>query len=105
MRTLKINMIIVVGSILAKTDTLNELLAMSLEHSRRSRTEAGCLAHAVHQDVENPLRLVFVEEWSDRKALATHFAMPASRAFVKAASPLAAEPPKINIYEASAIQL
>ena len=105
MRTLKINMIIVVGSILAKTDTLNELLAMSLEHSRRSRTEAGCLAHAVHQDVENPLRLVFVEEWSDRKALAAHFAMPASRAFVKAASPLAAEPPKMNIYEASAIQL
>ncbi len=105
MRTLKINMIIVVGSILAKTDTLNELLAMSLEHSLRSRTEAGCLAHAVHQDVENQLRLVFVEEWSDRKALAAHFAMPASRAFVKAASPLAAEPPKINIYDASAIQL
>jgi len=98
-------MVIVTGSILAKTDTLNELLAMSLEHVRRSRSEPGCLAHAVHKDAENPLRLVFVEEWSDRKALAAHFAVPASRAFVKAASKLAAEPPKMNIYEASAIQL
>ncbi len=98
-------MIIVVGSILAKTDSLNELLAMSLEHVRRSRSEPGCLAHAVHQDAENPLHLVFVEEWSDRKALAAHFALPASRSFVKAASSLAAEPPKMNIYEASAIQV
>ncbi len=98
-------MIIIVGSILAKTDSLNELLAMSLEHVRRSRSEPGCLTHAVHQDAENSLRLVFVEEWSDRKALTAHFTLPASRAFVKAVSPLAAEPPKMNIYEASAIHV
>ena len=98
-------MVIVTGSVLAKTDSLNELLAISLEHVRRSRSEPGCVAHAVHQDAENPLHLVFVEEWSDRIALAAHFAEPASRAFVKAASKLAAEPPKMNIYEASTIQL
>ena len=98
-------MIIVTGSILAKTDTLNELLVLSLKHSRRSRTEQGCLAHAVHQDCENPLRLVFVEEWFDRAALAAHFAEPASRAFVKAASNLSAEPPRMNIYEATAIKM
>ena len=98
-------MIIVTGSVLAKTNTLDELLVLSREHSRRSRSEPGCLAHAVHQDCENPLRLVFVEEWSDRAALAAHFALPASRAFVKAASSLAAEPPKMNIYEATAIKV
>jgi quinol monooxygenase YgiN len=105
MRNLEINMVIVTGSVLAKIDSLNELLAMSLEHVRRSRSEPGCLAHAVHQDAENPLCLVFVEEWSNRKALVAHFAVPASRAFVKAVSSLTTEPPKINIYEASAIQL
>ena len=98
-------MIIVTGSVLAKTNTLDELIAVSLEHTRRSRTEAGCLAHDVHQDYENPLRLVFVEEWSDRDSLAVHFAEPTSRAFVKAASALAAEPPKIHIYEATAIKV
>jgi hypothetical protein len=63
-------MILVTGTILAKTETLDELLALSLEHVRRSRTEPGCVMHRVHQDAENPLRLVFVEEWTDKAALA-----------------------------------
>jgi len=98
-------MIIITGSILAETDRLDELLALCLEHVRRSRSEPGCLAHAVHQDVENPRRLVFVEEWSDRAAVAAHFAVPASRAFVKAASRLAALPPKMNIYDAASTKI
>ncbi len=96
-------MVIIIGSILAQSGTKDELLALSLEHSRRSRTEPGCLLHGVHQDCENPLRLVFVEEWSDRAALTAHFALSASRAFAKAASNLSAEPPQMNIYEATAI--
>jgi quinol monooxygenase YgiN len=98
-------MIIVTGSVLAKTNTLDELIAVSLEHTRRSRTEPGCLLHGVHQDCENQLRLVFVEEWSDRDSLAAHFAEPASRAFVKAVAMLATEPPRINIYEATTIKV
>ena len=98
-------MIIVTGSILAKADSLDKLLAASLEHVRRSRTEPGCLAHAVHRDAENPLRLVFLEEWEDRAALAAHFAVPASRDFVKTVRELAAEPPKMNIYDATPVQI
>ena len=98
-------MIIVTGSILARAETLDELLALGLEHVRRSRTEPGCLAHAVHRDVENPLRLVFVEEWADRAALLTHFAVPASRAFARAAAVLSAEPPTLNIYDATQVRL
>ncbi len=98
-------MIFVTGSILARADALAELLALSLEHVTRSRNEPGCLAHAVHLDAENGLRLVFVEEWADRQSLAAHFAVPAARAFVKAASQLAAAPPTIRIYEATPIQI
>jgi quinol monooxygenase YgiN len=98
-------MIIVTGSILAKSDTKDKLLLLSLKHSRRSRTEPGCLLHGVHQDCEDSLRLVFVEEWSDRESLAAHFALPASRAFVKEASMLAAEPPKMNVYETIPIRV
>ena len=39
-------------------------------HVRRSRTEPGCLFHAVHRDVEEPLRLVFVERWVDPRGAA-----------------------------------
>jgi len=56
-------MIIVTGSIQARPDTLDELLALSVEHVRRSRGEPGCVSHAVHRDVEDPLRLVFFEQW------------------------------------------
>jgi len=94
-------MLLVTGSIVARADTLEELVALSLDHVRRSRSEPGCLAHAVHRDVEDPRRLVFVEEWQDRAALAAHFALPESNAFVKAARALAAAPPSIQIYDAA----
>ena len=98
-------MIIVIGSILARPGHDQALLDVSLEHVRRSRTEPGCIAHAVHRDAENPLRLVFVEEWADREALLAHFAVPASRAFVKAAAALAAAAPAMQVYEGQPLKL
>ncbi|WP_076997109.1 putative quinol monooxygenase [Variovorax sp. KK3] len=98
-------MIVVTGDIVAKPDTLDQVLALSLEHVRRSRAEPGCISHAVHRDEENALRLVFVEQWSDRAALLAHFAVPASRAFAKALGGLAAQAPTLQIYDAEPVQL
>ncbi|MGH3255235.1 MAG: putative quinol monooxygenase [Streptosporangiaceae bacterium] len=56
--------IIITGSITGRPDTIGELVAASLEHVRRSRGEPGCISHAVYRDVENPLRLVFIEQWA-----------------------------------------
>jgi len=53
------NIIIVAGNILAKAGTLDKLLALSLEHVRRSPSEPVCLAHAVHQDAENRVGLSY----------------------------------------------
>ena len=93
-------MIIVTGSVVAKKECIDELLAFSLDHVRRSRAEAGCLSHGVSRDAENPLRLVFVEEWADRAALQAHFATAASRGFVKVLAAFAAEAPTMQLYEA-----
>ncbi len=98
-------MIIVTGSIVARPDRLDELLGLSLAHVRRSRDEPGCIEHAVHQDAEDPSRLVFVEQWTDRDALQAHFAVPASRAFIKAAGACAAAPPAMAIYQAELLTL
>ena len=97
-------MIIVTGSVRARPDALDELLTLCLEHVHRSRTERGCLLHSVHQNVEDPLVLVFLEHWEDGDALAAHFAQPASLAFVKELSELAAERPTMTIYEASLVE-
>ena len=97
-------MIIVTGTVRARPDALDELLTVCLEHVHRSRTERGCLLHSVHQNVEDPLVLVFLEHWEDGDALAAHFAQPASLAFVKELSELAAERPTMTIYEASLLE-
>jgi quinol monooxygenase YgiN len=97
-------MIMVTGSVTARADTLEAVLKLSLEHVHRSRREPGCIAHAVHVDCENPLRLVFVEQWADRAALSAHFAVPASRDFVRALQPLATARATLESYEATRLE-
>jgi quinol monooxygenase YgiN len=97
-------MIVVTGSVTAREDSLSEVRRLSLDHVHRSRTENGCTSHAVHIDCENPLRLVFIEQWEDRAALMAHFAVPASRDFVRALQPLAAASPTLEIYDATRLE-
>ena len=97
-------MILVTGSVTARNDSFDEVRRLSLEHVRRSRLEPGCLSHAVHIDCENPLRLVFVEHWADRAALAAHFAVPASRDFVRSLRSLAADASAIEIFDATRLE-
>ena len=79
------------------------MIALGAGHSARSRGEAGCLAHHCHVDVEDPDRLVFVEEWESADAVRAHFAVSASGAFVAEMRRLSPEPPVIRIYAAEDI--
>ena len=97
-------MIVVTGSVTARQDSFDEARRLSLEHVHRSRNEPGCISHAVHIDCENPLKLVFLEQWADRAALLAHFAVPASRDFVRALQPLAAAATTIEIYDATRLE-
>ncbi len=92
--------IIVLGSASTSAEGFDELLAASLAHVHRSRAEPGCLAHAVHRDVEDPLRLVFVERWADRAALDAHFAEPDSAQIVEVIERIGTGRPTLDIYEA-----
>jgi quinol monooxygenase YgiN len=97
-------MIVVTGGVTARQDSFDEVRRLSLEHVHRSRGEPGCISHAVHIDCENPLRLVFFEQWSDRAALLAHFAVPASRDFVKSLQSLAAAATTIELYDATRLE-
>jgi quinol monooxygenase YgiN len=55
-------------------------------------------------DCENPLKLVFFEQWADRAALAAHFVVPASREFVRSLRLLAATTTTIELYDANEIE-
>ena len=80
--------LIVIGSIKAREDTIERIQDLALAHVHRSRQEPGCLLHTVHTDVEDPLRLVFVEHWTDDNALRAHFGAHESGQFVRTASEL-----------------
>jgi len=96
-------MILVIGSVVAQEDHIEEALVLSREHVSRSRAEPGCITHAVHRDAENPARPVFVEQWVSQAALWEHFKVPASRAFVQALAGMSREAPNIAIYEATVV--
>ena len=97
-------MIVVTGSVTAREETFSEVRRLSLEHVHRSRDEPGCISHAVHVDCEEPLRLVFIEQWADRAALLAHFAVPASRDFVRALQSLVTTSPTLEIYDATKLE-
>jgi quinol monooxygenase YgiN len=94
-------MVIITGSILATDSSIEELLRLGLEHTRRSRLEPGCVSHDITRDVENPLRIWFFERWADKAAVATHFAVPESGDFVRTAMSMAAQPPTLDLYDAT----
>jgi quinol monooxygenase YgiN len=79
-------MIVVTGSVVARQDSFDEVRRLSLEHVHRSRKEPGCISHAVHV------------------ALLAHFAVPASRDFVRALQPLAAGAGTIELYDATQLE-
>ncbi len=97
-------MIVVTGSVTARPYSFEEVRRLSLEHVHRSRTEPGCISHAVHIDCEDPLRLVFFEQWADRAALLAHFAVPESGKFVRSLQSLAAAPATIDLYDATRLE-
>ena len=93
-------MLIVTGSVEGRPDTVDRILELGLAHVQRSRHEPGCLLHSIHRDVENELRVVFIEQWVDAEALEAHFRVPASGEFVRKAAALALGPPEMSIFEA-----
>lgn len=96
-------MIIILGSIIAKADKASEILALSLEHVKRSQLEPGCISHTVSVDCENSQRVVFVEKWSDMAAVQVHFSLESSQRFVAELTPLLAAKPDMKIFEAAEV--
>jgi len=96
-------MVIIIGFVIIDPLHRERMIALGAGHSARSRGEAGCLGHRCHVDVEQPDRLVFVEEWADIAAVRAHFAVPASAAFVAEMRALSPQPPVIRIYAAEDI--
>jgi quinol monooxygenase YgiN len=94
-------MIIVIGHVIATPAHREQVLALAVEHSVRSRSEPGCLAHNCHVDIEDPARITFTEHWADQASLQSHFLRPESAAFVRAMRDMSPTAPVMHLYQAS----
>ena len=94
-------MLIVTGRVTARPERFEELRRDALAHVARSRTEDGCISHGVAVDCEDPLTLVFFEEWRDWPALKVHFAQPGSIGFIASLRDMAAASSGPHIYDAA----
>ncbi len=98
-------MILVTGAVIAKPETIAEMTRVSLEHVHRSRRELGCISHDVSINVDNPLKLHFIERWRDEAVLEAHFAVKESRVFWRTLQSLAADPGAMAVYRSEKIEI
>jgi len=98
-------MIIVTGSVTAKDGSFDALREACLAHCHRSRTEDGCISHAVRIDTEEPMKLVFFEEWRDAAALQSHFVTPGIAELLAAFREHSCASEKITTYEATPVSV
>ena len=87
--------VVVVATLQVKPGTEDEALAAAGAAIPPTHEEDGCLGYALHQDLADPTRFVFVEQWASVEALDAHStASHLQEAFGKL-GPLLAAPPVI----------
>ncbi|MDO4232145.1 MAG: putative quinol monooxygenase [Lautropia sp.] len=74
----------IVATIMLKDAHREALLAEMKPLVAGSRAEAGCLRYDLHQDIQNPNRVVVFEIWKSQAAVDEHNASTHFQAFVKA---------------------
>lgn len=66
----------IIGTVTAKPETRDELLALLATQVAPTRSEPGCINYDFHVDAADPCIFVFYENWTSRAALDAHLAMP-----------------------------
>jgi quinol monooxygenase YgiN len=64
-----------------------------------THAEAGNIAYALHEELDQPGHFVIVEKWADREALQAHGEEPHLKAMFAVVGPLLVEPPTIVFTE------
>jgi quinol monooxygenase YgiN len=88
--------VVVAATVQVRPDAQDEALAAITTAIEATHGEPGCLAYALHRDLEEPARFVILEKWATAAALEEHGATPHLKALFAALGPLLAAPPTIT---------
>jgi quinol monooxygenase YgiN len=88
-------MIVVTALVQIRPDQVGAALPVLETAITATHGEAGCIAYALHRDLEDPARFVIVEKWASAEALTEHGETPHLKQLFTDLGPLLAAPPTI----------
>ena len=87
--------VVVLALFTAKEGKVDEVVERFSPLIEQTQEEPGCIAYALHRDVNDPNTLALVERWASQDDLTAHFGMPYMAAIGPIAEELLSEPPRI----------
>lgn len=66
----------IIGTVIARPETREELATLLEAQVTPTRAEVGCINYDFHVDAADPCVFVFYENWTSRAALDAHLTMP-----------------------------
>jgi quinol monooxygenase YgiN len=88
----------IIGTVVAKPETREELRAILTGFVDPTRAEEGCLNYDFHVDPEDPCIFMFYENWRSKDDLDRHLAMPHLAPLFSRLDELLARPVEIKNY-------
>jgi quinol monooxygenase YgiN len=94
-------MIVLTAYVSVLPDKIPDALEACRKVRQPSLDEMGCERYDFFQSPDDPTGIVFVEEWTSKSQLDTHFEQAAFKEFFATLSPYLQRPPDIRIFEAT----
>lgn len=86
----------IIGTVVAKPETREELQAILDAQVEPTRAEAGCVNYDFHADANDPCVFVFYENWKTQEDLDTHLTKPHLKPLFDRQGELLARPVEIR---------
>ena len=88
-----------IGMVVAKDETREELHKILAAQVAPTRAEAGCINYDFHVDANDPNAFMFYENWRSKADLDAHLKMPHLKPLFDRLDELLARPVELNFYE------
>jgi quinol monooxygenase YgiN len=89
----------IIGMVVAKDETREELRAILTAQVAPTRAEAGCINYDFHVDADDPNVFMFYENWRSKADLEAHLKTPHLQPLFGRLEELLARPVEIKFYK------
>jgi quinol monooxygenase YgiN len=96
-----LDMVVLTAYLRVKPELMEEALDACRTARTASRTEPGCEVYDFFVSPDDPATIVFVEEWTTKADLDTHFQAESFKNFGAAMSGVLTQEPDIRIFEST----